>query len=477
MKRATALLLLALFFPSIARARTAVEAGGSSAETWVISGATLIDGTGAAPVPDAVVVIEGDRITGAGPRAAVVIPDGARILDARGRWLVPGLVDAHVHFFQSGGLYTRPDVVDLRGRVPYDKELAWIKQRLPYTFTRYLASGITAVVDVGGPMWNFEVRELAQKSEAAPRVAVAGPLVSTYAPPNLATDDPAIIAVKDEVEARALVRREIEKKPDLVKIWFIRLPGSKLEDDEKLVKATVEESHSHGVRVAVHATQLDTAKASVRSGCDVLVHSVDDKPVDDEFLKLVKKGRVIYTTTLVVHEGYDEVLGQEVSLTDVEKTLGDPEVIATWSDIARIPKDELPATLRQPRPARSNKVMLENLKKVEEAGIIVAAGTDAGNIGTLHGPSLHRELELMAQAGLTPMQILVAATQNAAHVFSASPEFGTIEVGKLADLVLLTADPLADIKNARKIEKVVKSGRLTDLASIAKLPESPTGPR
>jgi imidazolonepropionase-like amidohydrolase len=263
----------------------------------------------------------------------------------------------------------------------------------------------------------------------------------------------------------------VEKKPDLVKIWFIRLPGSKLADQKPIVKATIDESHTHGVRVAVHATQLETARAAVRLGCDILVHSVDDQPVDEEFIRLVKERGVIYTTTLVVFEGYNEVLGQKVELTDVERALGDAEIIASWDELKSMPEEELPGSLRRPRRERSNKVALDNLKKMHDGGVLVAAGTDAGNIGTLHGPSIHRELELMASAGLTPMQVLVCATRNAARVFAKDPGFGILAPGKLADLVILTADPTTDIKNARRIETVVKGGHMIDPASMQKAPE------
>jgi imidazolonepropionase-like amidohydrolase len=108
--------------------------------------------------------------------------------------------------------------------------------------------------------------------------------------------------------------------------------------------------------------------------------------------------------------------------------------------------------------------LLINLKRMQDAGAIVAVGTDAGNIGTLHGPAIHREFELMAEAGLTPAQVLVAATRNAAQVFSSTSEMGTLEAGKLADLVILDADPLADIRSLRKIRQVIKGGHVFDQA-------------
>src|SRR4051812_12330954 len=151
-----------------------------TAAVTVIQGATVITGTGSPVIRNAAIVIEGGRIRDIGPRNEVRVPGNAQTIDARGKWVIPGLIDAHVHFSQSGGLYTRPDVIDLRKVRSYEKEMAWIKERLPYTFERYLASGITGVVDCGGPMWNFDVRDIASKTKKAPRVAVAGPLISTF---------------------------------------------------------------------------------------------------------------------------------------------------------------------------------------------------------------------------------------------------------------------------------------------------------
>jgi len=200
------------------------------------------------------------------------------------------------------------------------------------------------------------------------------------------------------------------------------------------------------------------------------VHSVSDRPVDDEFVQMVKERGVIYTTTVVVLEGYAEVLSRNVDLTDIERSCGDAQVIASWADLAKIPEDQLPLYARFPPRFTEKGVVLANLKRMQEAGAIVATGTDAGNIGTLHGPSLHREFELMAEAGLTPMQIIVDATRNAARVFSPNPQVGTIESGKLADLVILDADPLADIGNARRIDKVVKGGHVFEVGKLKSQP-------
>src|SRR5215467_3551550 len=232
----------------------------------VILGPTLIDGTGGPTIPNAAIVIENGKIRDIGPRGKVRIPTDVRTIDAKGKYVIPGLIDAHVHFSQSADIYTRPDVVDLRKWRPYQAELDWIHERLPITFARYLACGITGVVDVGGPMWNFDVRNLASKTKNAPRVAVAGPLISTYVPPELQTADPPIIKANTAAEARSLVQRQLDRHPDLIKIWFIHREGDSLDEQKAIVRAATEEAHANSLRVAVHATQLDTAKAALEAG-------------------------------------------------------------------------------------------------------------------------------------------------------------------------------------------------------------------
>ena len=424
----------------------------------VIQGATVITGTGSPSIRNGSIVIDAGRIRDVGPRNEVRVPNNAQVVDARGKWVVPGLIDAHVHFSQSGGLYTRPDEIDLRSRRPYAKEMEWIKERLPYTFEKYLASGVTGVVDCGGPMWNFDVREIASRTKRAPRVAVAGPLISTFLPPTTPTDDPDIVKPNSPAEARDLVRRQLDRQPDLIKLWWIRRPGDNLDQQTEIMSAAIEESKARRVRVAVHATELETAKAALRSGADILVHSVTDRLVDNEFINLVKSRDILYITTLWVEDGYRMVFNQQIALNDIEQKTGDPEVIATWSDLAKIPQNEIPGGIPRVPPAPKRPVAYDNLMLLESAGVRVVAGTDAGNIGTLHGPSLHRELELMAAAGVRPMEIIVSATKNAAAVMGRQAEVGTLEKGKYADLVILDADPLADIKNTRKIFKVMKAG-------------------
>ena len=441
------------------------------ADGLAIVGATVVDGT-AAPIPDAVVLIRGDRIQAVGARAQVALPKGITIVDGRGKWVAPGLVDAHVHFFQSGSAYTRPDVVDLRKLRPYEREIALLKAALPRTFARYLLCGVTSVVDVGGPFWNFEVRDSAARTALAPRVAVAGPLVSTVARPELDIGDPPIVKTSTPEEARALVRRELARKPDLMKVWFVvRSLGNESLDDlaagKALVAATVDEARKGGVRTAVHATEQETARAAVEAGAAVLVHSVFDKPVDDAFVDLLKRRGVVYIPTLFVRTGYTLVLTGSFTPTPAERRWADPDVLATFDEVKSRP--ELASRPRRTPDPESERVPLQNLKRLSDAGVTIAAGTDAGNIGTLHGPSIFRELRLMVDAGLTPREVLASATAGGARVMGREKDLGAVAPGKLADLLILDRDPLADVANLEAIHRVVKGGRVFTPEELARV--------
>src|SRR5256886_16241027 len=249
------------------------------AEKIALIGGTVINPADGKITRNATVFVDNGRITNFA--ANMVMKFGGRTIDCAGKFILPGYIDTHVHFFQSGDLFTRPDIVDLTKVRPYADEIASIKRNLPDTFGRYLRSGITSVVDVGGPFWNFEVRKIANSSAKAPRVAVAGPLISSVSRPQLDLGDPPIVKIDTPDQAREFVRKLAEQKPDLVKIWYIVDNDHPVDSFRPIVRATIEESHARKLRVAVHATELETARAAVEEGADVLVHSVIDKPVDD----------------------------------------------------------------------------------------------------------------------------------------------------------------------------------------------------
>ena len=446
------------------------------AEKIALVGATVINPADGKVTPNATVVINGQTIESVATGKQSESTVGSRQIDCSGKFIVPGYIDTHVHFFQSGGLFTRPDVVDLTKIRPYAEEVAWIKSHLKDAFARYLRSGITSVVDVGGPFWNFEVRKIALSIPKAPRVAAAGPLISSVSRPQLDLGDPPIVKIDSPDQARQFVQKLAAQKPDLVKIWYIVDKDRPVESFRPIVRATIEESHAHKIRVAVHATELETARAAVEEGADILVHSVIDKPVDERFVKLLKERHTILCPTLVVFERYGRTFANKLNLTPEEREWGNPEVIATL-DVTKIPQNQLPdrikTALADPAAAldrirKTYDIALKNLKALEDGGVTIAAGTDAGNIGTIHGPSLFREFQLMHDAGLTPMQILRSTTSNAARLFGGETgaHLGKIDGGYLADLVVLNSNPLDDITHASDIDSVMKNGVLYRADSI-----------
>jgi imidazolonepropionase-like amidohydrolase len=442
----------------------------ADAEPVALVGATIVDGNGGKPVEDGVVVLDGDRIVAVGTRAAVKIPSGTRRIDAAGKWITPGLIDAHVHFSQSGGIYTRPDAIDLTKIVPYERDRERSRAALDETFKRYLASGVTTVVDAGGPMWNFEVRQRASLAIPAPRVAVAGPLIATEPAPEtkkLGGGGAIIISVATPEEARSLASAQLAHKPDLIKIWGI---GSGPEGSARvrdITRAVVAVAHPAGVRVAVHATRLDTAEAALDGGADILVHSVENADLTPSFIAKLKANNAVYVTTLMVHEGYRDAFLGKPDLTVIERNNAAPDILATLYEMPHAVIERATASY----PADPIPQVSANALALLKAGGRLAAGTDAGNIGTLHGPALHRELQMLSQAGLTPGQVLTAATRDAAFAYSSKPKVGLIAPGYHADLLVLDADPLKGVANLARIAQVWSRGVAYRPAEL--LPSSP----
>lgn len=458
----------------------------SRAEPVALVGGTVINPRDGRIIPNAVVIVDGERIAAVGTKAETKVPEGARTVDCAGKFILPGYIDTHVHFFQSGGLFTRPDAIDLTAVRPYRDEIAGLKASLTDTFARYLRSGITSVLDIGGPFWNFEVRKAAAKTEKAPRVAVAGPLISSVARPQLDLGDPPIVKIASPEEGVAFVGKLAAQKPDYIKIWYVVTPDSPLEKFRPVVSAVIKESHRRKLRVAVHATELETARAAVEDDADLLVHSVTDAPVDEAFIKLMQTRGTILTPTLVVFERYGQTFANKLALTPEEKAWGNPEVLATL-DVTKLPADKRPERIRvaledpapvQTRIAQTHAVAFQNLKKLADANIPIATGTDAGNIGTIHGPAIFREFALMREAGLSPMQILRSTTAIAARAFGGEvgAKLGAIEPGHYADMVILSANPLDDIAHASKIESVMKGGVLHAAGTILPAASPAPGP-
>ncbi len=381
---------------------------------WV--GARVIDGTGKAAIENATLVIRNGRIEAIGRR--VKIPAGADRIDATGKTIIPGLICAHGHLSDAT------------------------------QFGVYLRDGITTILSLGGAK-EFDLREQSAKAApgTAPHVYVAGLIQDSTAIPGA-------VAVKSPEEARKSVDELIRNKPDLVKVRVDDFLGARPKMAPDVYQAVIDEAHKNGFRTAAHVVFLDDAKGLLRAGVDYIAHSVRDREVDDEFIALMKKRHVFYSPTLT----------RELAVFTYAETpsfFSDSFFLkeADPAEMARMQDPKYQEKMRNDAGAKWYKdhlpIAMHNLKTLSDAGIVIAMGTDSGGgPGRFQGYFEHLELEYETKAGLTPMQALVSATGDAAKALNISNQVGTLEKGKQADFVVLSANPLDDIKNTRSIEQV-----------------------
>jgi imidazolonepropionase-like amidohydrolase len=383
-------------------------------QAWV--GARIIDGTGKPAIENATLVIRNGHIEAVGKR--VKIPAGAEHVDATGKTIIPGLINAHGHLNTETQLGV------------------------------YLRDGITTVLSLGGDK-EFALREFCAKAApgTAPRLYVAGPIQDSSAIPG------AVVVTTPE-QARKSVDELIRNKPDIIKVRIDDFRGARQKMTPEIYGAVIDEAHKNGFRTAAHIVFLDDAKGVLRAGIDYIAHSVRDQEVDEEFIALMKKHHVSYSPTLT----------RELAVftySEAPSFFSDPFFLkeADPAEIAQMQDPKRQGAMKTDPAAQWYKehmaVAMRNLKTLSDAGINIAMGTDSGGgPGRFQGYFEHLELEYETKAGLTPMQALVSATSGAAKAINISKEVGTLEKGKLADFLVLTANPLDDIKNTHAIESV-----------------------
>jgi imidazolonepropionase-like amidohydrolase len=437
---------------------------GTPAPPRAIAHATLIDGRGGAPVANANIMIRNGKIDCAG--ADCTIPKGIDVLDAKGMFVTPGLIDAHVHFSQTGWADGRPDALDVRATHPYEQVEAELKAN-PQRYARsYICSGVTSVFDVGGYAWTLQLADRFANDSLAPHVAAAGPLLSTLDHWLNLPAERQFIHLHDEASARDGVRYLAAHGSKAIKVWYIvRPPDLPVDAAAPNVAAAADEAKKHNLPLIVHATGLAEAKASLRAGATLLVHSVWDMPIDQEFIDLAKKNGAILVPTLTVARGYvrmfQALLARTPPMFDDPNGCVDDATRKKLNETATVDaKGTTPESVqsRDTRVAVNEHTAAANLKKLVDAGVPIATGTDAGNPLTLHGPAIYAEMEAMQAAGMTPMQVIVSSTAVAARAMGVEKITGTIEKGKGADLIILGGDPSADVANFRTIRYVVRAG-------------------
>jgi imidazolonepropionase-like amidohydrolase len=431
----------------------------------LISNANVLDVRNGKMVKEASVLIKDGIIQEVFTNKKMKLPPGTAVIDGTSKFVIPGMTDAHIHFFQSGGLYTRPDAFNFTHIVPYQKEREFTFNNTEDYMRRYLRMGITTIADVGGPFSNFTIRDSISTKVVSPTVLVTGPLFSMVDDRPLDNGDAPIVKTTTIAAADALLDKMLPLKPDYIKVWYIVTPELPAEKTFPVVQHIAKRTHDAKLKLAVHATELKTAELAVDAGADILVHSVDDQIVTDQFIhKLVSK-KVSYIPTLTVYGGYfDTSSGKLKNRTD-DLNFANPFVYASLSDPEHMNVKQLPEGFKKiramknpPTSAHEDSVMVANLKKVYVAGVNVVAGTDAGNVGTMHASSFIPELEAMKQAGLSNAAILKTATLNSAICFN--QHTGVIEKGEKANLVVLFENPLDNLGHLNTAEYVIKSGQI-----------------
>jgi imidazolonepropionase-like amidohydrolase len=398
--------------------------------TIALTGTRLIDGTGRPPIEQATLLIRDGRIEAAGSQAAVSIPAGSRRIDLSGKTVIPGLINAHAHV-NADAASTRP-----------------VREQLTTQLRLYADYGVTTVVVLGsGP---DDVRDALALRDEQSRPGIDRARLYVAAP--------SIRAAASEEEARQAVNRNADLKVDIIKI---HINGNANDMTPAVYGALIDQAHKRGLRVAAHLFYTRDARGLLKAGVDVFAHSVRDADIDAEMLAELKRRNI----------GYIPTLTRDLSVFVYETTppfFKDPFFLRHAADydtdVKRLSDPALQAKTRSDTQAQSIKKALEqasrNVKILADAGAPIAMGTDSGaGDGRWQGYFEHVELELMVKAGLTPMQTLVAATRGAARVMKLDEQVGTLEPGKRADLVVLRANPLSDIRNTRQLDAVWIAGR------------------
>lgn len=402
-------LLVLLFLAATFAAKVESQAG-----ITVFEGARLIVGDGSAPIENAAFVVQNNRFAQVGRRAQLKVPAGAARVDLTGKTVMPAIIDTHTHLASE-----RKALVDqLQHKAYY---------------------GVAALISLGTDAGDlaFQVRE--EIIPNAARLRTAGRGITSPEPGR--SDVP--YWVTSEAEARKAVQELAARKVDLVKIWVDDRDGKYTKLSPALYGAVIDEAHKHGLRVTAHIFSLEDAKGLLRAGLDGFAHSVRDRDIDDEFVALIKQRPNVFLVPNLPDRGV---------ATDL-----------SWLS-ATVPAEQLKkmqaAATDRPAAQQAFGIQARNLARLNKEGVLIALGTD-GSAPWAH----HLEMADMVAAGMTPAQVIVAATRNAAEILKLS-DLGTVAAGKSADFIVLDANPLDDITNTRRIAAVYLRGTAVDRAAL-----------
>ena len=380
------------------------------AEATVFEGARLIVGDGRDPVENATLVVDGSRIAQAGPAAAVRLPTGAARVNLAGKTVMPMIIDTHVHLSTNREALTRD-----------------LKQRAYW--------GVSAAMSLGTDnLALLEIRDQAIPSAA--RFLSAGRGITRKEPlrPTFQIDT--------DTEARKAVQENASLKVDFIKVWVDDRDGKVQKITPEQYTAIIEEAHKHGLRVTAHIFNMDDAKGLMRAGVDGFAHGIRDKDIDDEVVEMFKQRPNLTLTPNLPDRG-------------VKVDRGWLQAGISQEEFAKLESENS----NRPKAQEFHGIQARNLARLHMAGVRMVLGTDGNRPW-----APHEEMEDMVLAGMTPMQVIVAATRNGAE-FLRIADAGTLEVGKSADFIVLDANPLDDIKNTRRIFSVYLRGAVVDRAN------------
>jgi imidazolonepropionase-like amidohydrolase len=452
-KRSYTFVILAAFLAMLVVCpRAGAQAG---ARRIALKGARLIDGTGKPAIENSVLVIEGDHVVAAGTAAAVSIPKDAVVQDVTGKTIMPALINLHGHLGLSSngadsvaGHYTQENVA---------KQL-----------NKYLSYGVATVASFGQDEDEiFKIRDAQRAGNiGGARFYTAGRGFLEYTGRANPTD--VRYRPQNPEEARGDVRELAAHHPDYLKMWVDDGLGRGTKMPPAIYQAIIDEAHKQHIRVFAHEFYLGDAKALLAAGLDGFAHSIRDQPVDSDLIKTMKARGVFLIPTLV----RDEVL---FAYADNLKWLEDPFFLGGLEPgalaIIRDPKN-VEKTRKDPDIAKYRaglEMAKKNLKTLSDGGVKIAFGTDSGIPTRFPGYFEHRELQLMVEAGLTPMQAIVAATGTNAEILGGAKQYGTLQAGRQADFLVLDANPLDDIHNTEKLSAVWQAGKTVPSVSAKKM--------
>jgi imidazolonepropionase-like amidohydrolase len=442
-----------LLCATLALAATLVHAADTPAPATLITGARLIDGRGGAPQDDVSLLIRGERITMLGAGLRLKLPADTKVVDYHGKTLIPGLISDHSHVGLVDGIHS--GTPDLYNRANVLRQLR-----------QWQAYGVTTVTSLGinNPAVFYALRaplHAGTLDGADLYGADRGIGVPNGAPPaklmQVGADQ--LDRPVTQQQARAAVRAAIARHTDLIKLWVDDFNGTlPVKMSPTIYAAVIDEAHKNGLRVAAHIHDLADARRLVDAGVDILAHGVRDQPVDAPFIAALKKHHTWYIPTLQLNEaGFLYAQRPDRMNTPFFQHALQPELARQFADPAWRAKLNAGGSVAQDQAALA--MNLKNFKTLYDAGVRIGFGTDSGATALrIPGIAEHRELALMVQAGITPLQAITLATGQAASLLELDDR-GVLATGKLADFVVLDADPSQAIGNSDKIDAVWHRGR------------------